>query len=198
MVLASSGLLVPELGGPSVKPYQPEGLWEASSSGRGELNIYRQDKGDKLYRRGIYTFIKLTLPPPSLLIFDGSNRDICQVNRNRTNTPLQALAMLNDPLVLEASRVLAEKLIANYKDEKSAIDEAFVRILGRLPKSEEEKLLKAFYVEELSRFQEDPDIAVNTLMVGDSPAAKMEEIRTAALMQVIVAIYNLEETLTKT
>jgi hypothetical protein len=106
--------------------------------------------------------------------------------------------MLNDPLVLEASRVLAEKLIANYKDEKSAIDEAFVRILGRLPKSEEEKLLKAFYVEELSRFQEDPDIAVNTLMVGDSPAAKMEEIRTAALMQVIVAIYNLEETLTKT
>ena len=198
MVLASSGLLVPELGGPSVKPYQPEGLWEASSSGRGELNIYRQDKGDKLYRRGIYTFIKLTLPPPSLLIFDGSNRDICQVNRNRTNTPLQALAMLNDPLVLEASRVLAEKLNANYKDEKSAIDEAFVRILGRLPKSEEEKLLKAFYVEELSRFQEDPDIAVNTLMVGDSPAAKMEEIRTAALMQVIVAIYNLEETLTKT
>jgi hypothetical protein len=198
MVLASSGLLVPEIGGPSVKPYQPEGLWEASSSGRGELNIYRQDKGDKLYRRGIYTFIKLTLPPPSLLIFDGSNRDICQVNRNRTNTPLQALAMLNDPLVLEASRVLAENLTMEFEDEKAAIDEAFVRILGRLPKAEEEKLLEEFYMEEFARFQKDPSVAVDALMIGDSPAAKIDATRTAALMQVIVAMYNLEEAMTKT
>jgi len=198
MVLSSSGLLVPEIGGPSVKPYQPEGLWEASSSGRGELNIYRQDKGDKLYRRGIYTFIKLTLPPPSLLIFDGSNRDICQVYRNRTNTPLQALAMLNDPLVLEASRVLAEKLVVEYEDEKAAIDEAFIRILGRLPKEDEEKVLEEFYAEELSRFQKEPDIAANTLSVGESLSAENEAIRTAALMQVIVALYNLEEALTKT
>jgi hypothetical protein len=197
MVLASSGLLVPEIGGPSVKPYQPEGLWEASSSGRGELNIYRQDKGDKLYRRGIYTFIKLTLPPPSLLIFDGSNRDICQVNRNRTNTPLQALAMLNDPLVLEASRVLAENLTMEFEDENAAIDEAFLRILGRLPKAEEENLLEEFYIAEFTRFQEDPSVAVDALMIGDSPAAKIGETKTAALMQVIVAIYNLEEAITK-
>ncbi|EPR67636.1 hypothetical protein ADICYQ_3276 [Cyclobacterium qasimii M12-11B] len=198
MVLSSSGLLISEIGGPSVKPYQPEGLWEASSSGRGELNIYRQDKGDKLYRRGIYTFIKLTLPPPSLLLFDGSNRDICQVNRNRTNTPLQALAMLNDPLVLEASRVLAEKLVVEYGDEKAAIDEAFIRILGRLPKDDEEKVLEEFYAEELERFKMEPVTATSTLLVGESPTSEKEAIRTAALMQVIVALYNLEETITKT
>ena len=198
MVLASSGLLVDELGGPSVKPYQPEGLWEASSSGRGELNIYRQDKGDKLYRRGIYTFIKLTLPPPSLLIFDGSNRDICQVNRNRTNTPLQALALLNDPLVLEASRVLAEKLVHELKDEEAAIAEAFVRILGRLPKNEENQLLLGFYAEEVLRFENSPEIASGSLDIGESPASKKEAVRTAALMQVIVALYNLEEAITKT
>ncbi|MBI0397137.1 PSD1 and planctomycete cytochrome C domain-containing protein [Cyclobacterium marinum] len=198
MVLASSGLLVDELGGPSVKPYQPEGLWEASSSGRGELNIYRQDKGDKLYRRGIYTFIKLTLPPPSLLIFDGSNRDICQVNRNRTNTPLQALALLNDPLVLEASRVLAENLVHELKDEEAAIAEAFVRILGRLPKNEENQLLLGFYAEEVLRFENSPEIASGSLDIGESPASKKEAVRTAALMQVIVALYNLEEAITKT
>ena len=198
MVLASSGLLVEDLGGPSVKPYQPEGLWEASSSGRGELNIYRQDKGDKLYRRGIYTFIKLTLPPPSLLIFDGSNRDICQVNRNRTNTPLQALALLNDPLVLEASRVLAESLVDQMKDEKAAIGEAFVRILGRLPKEEEDQLLMDFYAEELLRFEKNPEIASGSLDIGESPASKKEAVQTAALMQVIVALYNLEEAITKT
>uniref|UniRef100_UPI0030EE6EA3 PSD1 and planctomycete cytochrome C domain-containing protein n=1 Tax=uncultured Cyclobacterium sp. TaxID=453820 RepID=UPI0030EE6EA3 len=95
MILASSGLLSKEIGGPSVKPYQPEGLWEAATSGRGELAEYRQDNGDKLYRRGLYTFIKLTSPPPKPIIFDGSNRDVCEVTRNRTNTPLQALAMLN-------------------------------------------------------------------------------------------------------
>jgi hypothetical protein len=92
-VLASSGLLVHTIGGPSVKPYQPKGLWELASSGRGELRTFRQDHGDKLYRRGMYTFIKLTVPPPSMIIFDASNRDECWVKRSRTNTPLQALVM---------------------------------------------------------------------------------------------------------
>jgi len=101
-------------------------------------------------------------------------------------------------LVLEASRVLAEKLVVEYEDEKAAIDEAFIRILGRLPKEDEEKVLEEFYAEELSRFQKEPDIAANTLSVGESPSAEKEAIRTAALMQVIVALYNLEETVTKT
>ena len=101
-------------------------------------------------------------------------------------------------LVLEASRVLAEKLVVEYEDENAAIDEAFIRILGRLPKEDEEKVLEEFYAEELSRFQKEPDIAANTLSVGESPSAEKEAIRTAALMQVIVALYNLEETVTKT
>ncbi|TAD92900.1 MAG: DUF1553 domain-containing protein, partial [Bacteroidetes bacterium] len=90
-VLASSGLLNPQIGGPSVKPYQPDGLWEGATSGRGVLATYIQDMGPALYRRGLYSFIKLTVPPPSMMIFDASNRDQCDVERIKTNTPLQAL-----------------------------------------------------------------------------------------------------------
>src|SRR3546814_14230316 len=100
-----------ELGGPSFKPYQPDGIWEVTSSGRGTLARYVQDHGKDLYRRGIYGFIKLTVPPPSMLIFDASNRDQCEVERQRTNTPLQALVMMNDPTVLEAARVLSGTLL---------------------------------------------------------------------------------------
>src|SRR5258708_27793605 len=109
LVLSSSGLLKGDIGGASVKPYQPKGLWETASSGRGVLATYRQDHQDSLYRRGPYTFIKLTLPPPSMGLFDARNRDQCEVRRLRTDTPLQALAMMNDPMVLEASRVLAQQ-----------------------------------------------------------------------------------------
>ncbi len=91
MALASSGLLVKEIGGPSVKPYQPKGIWESSTSGRGVLARYVQDHGDKLYRRGIYSFIKRTVPPPGMLVFDASNRDQCEVYRMRTNTPFRLL-----------------------------------------------------------------------------------------------------------
>lgn len=198
-VLASSGLLVPEIGGPSVKPYQPDGLWEASSSGRGELAVYRTDSGDKLYRRGMYTFIKLTLPPPALLIFDGSNRDICQVKRQRTNTPLQALALLNDPMVLEASRVLAANLDADFEKSEDAIAEAFIRILGRTPKKDEQELLEGLYSEELERFEIDSDAVDKLLTIGKHGEIKGKTPQTtAALMQIIVALYNLEEATTKT
>lgn len=199
MILASSGLLSKEIGGPSVKPYQPEGLWEAATSGRGELAEYRQDKGDKLYRRGLYTFIKLTSPPPKPIIFDGSNRDVCEVTRNRTNTPLQALAMLNDPLVLEASRVLANKLIGEGKEYEEAIQEAFLRIICRTPKAEEFELLKEYYQEELKRFKQKPETILETVNAGEFPLDQYSDSpETAALMQVVVAIYNVEEAITKT
>lgn len=112
LALSSSSLLVKEIGGPSVKPYQPKGIWESSTSGRGVLARYVQDHGDKLYRRGLYSFIKRTVPPPGMLVFDASNRDQCEVKRLRTNTPLQALVLMNDPLILESSRVFAERLIS--------------------------------------------------------------------------------------
>jgi len=197
LVLASSGLLQQKIGGPSVKPYQPEGLWESATSGRGVLATYVQDKGDALYRRGIYNFIKLTVPPPKAIIFDSSNRDRCEITRGRTNTPLQALVMLNDPMVLEASRVLATNLLENTKASQ-AIDQAFIRIVGRPLNSKEKKLLEAYYADQLDRFQTNQEQIKPTLNVGEFPlSADSIKPETAALMQVIVSIYNLEETITK-
>lgn len=197
LVLASSGLLHGEIGGPSVKPYQPPGLWEAATSGRGTLATYVQDTGSKLYRRGIYNFIKLTVPPPKAIIFDSSNRDRCEISRNRTNTPLQALLMMNDPMILEASRVLATKLSENYSGEE-AIAQAFKRIVCREMKSEEKDLLADYYQSQLEDFKTNPENAKKALDVGEYPMnEKAITPENAALMQVIVSLYNLEETITK-
>ncbi len=198
LVLASSGLLVNQIGGPSVKPYQPSGLWEAATSGRGTLATYIQDTGDKLYRRGIYNFIKLTVPPPKAIIFDSSNRDRCEITRNRTNTPLQALVMMNDPMILEASRVLSTKLTEKHSDPEQAIEEAFKRIVCREMKSKEKSLLLDFYESELAHYETNPAEAKKTLDVGEYPMNEAAMTpQNAALMQVIVSLYNLEETITK-
>lgn len=198
LMLASSGLLVPKIGGPSVKPYQPEGLWEAATSGRGELKTYKQDKGEKLYRRGLYTFIKLTSPPPMPIIFDGSNRDQCEVNRGRTNTPLQALVMLNDPLMMEAARVLAVKLNKDDRDAKAQVETAFERIVCRKPSSKELNILVSYLEEEKERFKKDPEKAMDLMRVGEYPLEEKDiNPDSAALMQVIMTIYNLEEAITK-
>lgn len=198
LVLASSGLLIRDIGGPSVKPYQPEGIWESATSGRGILATYVQDRGEKLYRRGLYNFIKLTVPPPKAIIFDSSNRDRCEVGRGRTNTPLQALVMLNDPMVLEASRVLASELWNKSEQAQTAIDQAFKRIVCRDISSQEEQILSAYYADQLERFESNPIQIEPTLSVGEYPL-DTKDIRpeTAALMQVIMSIYNLEETITK-
>ncbi|WP_192350215.1 PSD1 and planctomycete cytochrome C domain-containing protein [Algoriphagus sp. Y33] len=198
LVLASSGLLVRKLGGPSVKPYMPEGIWEAATSGRGVLATYIQDKGDKLYRRGLYNFIKLTVPPPKAMIFDSSNRDRCEIGRNRTNTPLQALVMMNDPMILEASRVLAGNMWGENKNGEKAITTAFKRIVCRDMSKEEKSILLSYYRDQLERFSKNPDQIFPTLNVGEFPLEESAIIpETAALMQVIVSIYNLEETITK-
>ena len=197
LVLASSGLLHQQIGGPSVKPYQPEGLWESATSGRGILATYVQDKGDDLYRRGIYNFIKLTVPPPKAIIFDSSNRDRCEITRGRTNTPLQALVMMNDPMILEASRVLAAALLEKFDDER-AIDQAFIRIVSRQMSAKEKDLLEGYYKNQLNRFTKDQSQIRPTLTVGEYPLEESAiNPKTAALMQVIVSIYNLEETITK-
>lgn len=198
MVLSTSGLLNPKIGGPSVKPYQPKGLWEAATSGRGTLRTYQQDKGDALYRRGMYTFIKLTVPPPSMIIFDASNRDHCEVKRSKTNTPLQALVMLNDPTVLEASRVFAERLVAKSTDIESNIRSSFQAIVCRQPTDKELELLKKYYNEEATMFSKQKDNAAKVLNVGEFPhEAKADKVRAAALMRVINTLYNMEETITK-
>jgi len=198
LVWASSGMLHKKLGGPSVKPYQPPGLWESATSGRGVLATYIQDKGDDLYRRGIYNFIKLTVPPPKAIIFDSSNRDRCEIGRGRTNTPLQALVMMNDPMVLEASRVLAGNLLNENSNGEKSLEMAFRLILCREMSAKEKSILFGYYKDQLNRFTENPDQVKPTLEVGEYPLdEKNIKPETAALMQVIVSMYNLEETITK-
>lgn len=198
MVLSTSGLLNPKIGGPSVKPYQPKGLWEAATSGRGSLRTYQQDRGEALYRRGMYTFIKLTVPPPSMIIFDASNRDHCEIKRSKTNTPLQALVMLNDPTVLEASRVLAERISLKSSNTEDKITESFQRIVCRKPTDKELKLLTDYYKEEEMSFAKDKKQAFKILNVGEYPHEKnVKENQAAALMRVINTLYNMEETITK-
>ncbi len=198
-VLSSSGLFNNKIGGPSFKPYQPNGIWEVRGSGRGTLKRYVQDHGDDLYRRGMYSFIKLTSPPPNMLVFDASNRDQCEVIRTRTNTPLQALVMMNDPIYLEASRVLSASLL-QQKDisEEDRITQAFRRILCRRPESKEIATLTAYYEKEKQRYKRHPKDAAAFLNVGEFIYPKqLNSTHHAALMSVVHAIYNLEEAITK-
>ena len=198
LVLATSSLLVKTIGGPSVKPYQPEGLWEAATSGRGALAAYRQDHHDSLYRRGMYTFIKLTVPPPSMGIFDASNRDQCEVRRLQTNTPLQALVMMNDPTVLEASRVLAQNLLSQKSADADPMTTAFRTIVCRHPDAKELSVLTGYYNEQLQAFRQKKLDAGKTLAIGEYPGNKqLNPNEQAALMKVIELLYNLEETITR-
>jgi len=198
VVLSSSGLLIRTIGGPSVKPYQPKGLWEAATSGRGVLATYKQHHGDSLYRRGMYTFIKLTVPPPSMTMFDASNRDQCEVKRLKTNTPLQALIMMNDPTVLEASRVLAQKLVTEQTAVNDKIVKAFRLIVCRKPTDKELAILQEYYSDQLKLFKEKKLSPQLTLAVGEYQMdQKADLLLSAALMKTINTIYNLEETITK-
>ncbi len=199
LVLASSGLLVKEIGGPSVKTYQPEGLWEAASSGRGNLSSYKQDTGSALYRKGLYTFVKRTVPPPTMILFDGSNRDECEVERSRTNTPLQALVMMNDPMVIEASRVLGSDLLKQVGiPNKEKLEKAFRLIIGRTPEPEEMAILERYHIDQLEKFGKAPSLSEKIIDVGQFPMDKsMPAPELAAMMQVIQTIYNMEEALTK-
>jgi Protein of unknown function (DUF1553)/Protein of unknown function (DUF1549)/Planctomycete cytochrome C len=199
IVLGSSGLLVKDIGGPSVKPYQPKGLWERATSGRGVLAKYETDEGDALYRRGMYTFIKLTVPPPSMILFDASNRDQCEVKRSRTNTPLQALIMLNDPSVLEASRVFAQRLTGEQTAVGEKIDKAFRTIICRQPSHKETTILTDYFNEQLTLFKNNKLDAEKTLSIGASPINKTVDLAmSAALMKVVSTIYNMDEAITKT
>jgi hypothetical protein len=199
LALSSCGILNYEIGGPSSKVYQPKGIWESSTSGRGVLARYVQDHGDRLYRRGLYSFIKRTVPPPGMLIFDASNRDQCEVKRLTTNTPLQALVLLNDPTILEASRVFAEKLMLENSDVKEKVTKAFRSILCRNPKEDELKLFMEYYSKEKEGFIKDNEKVNKFINAGEYPHEKVEDkVSLAALMQVIQTIYNLDEAISKT
>ncbi len=194
LVLASSGLLVREIGGPSVKTYQPKGLWESSTSGRGELVTYEQDHGEDLYRRTIYSFIKRTLPPPALLVFDASNRDQCEVVRSRTSTPLQALVLMNDPQVLEAARVLGEKFAADKKGDDEKITDIFRLIVCRNPSKKELGMMRDFLASERALFTGNPERANKFVNAGEYKKNEtVSKVETAAWMQLIHTLYNIDE-----
>lgn len=194
LVLASSGLLVRDIGGPSSKPYQPKGIWEASTSGRGELAKYVQDHGDMLYRRTVYSFIKRTVPPPALLVFDASNRDQCEVARSSTSTPLQALVMLNDPQVLEAARVLAEKYALDKRPLEEKLREVFRLIMCRQPSDKEFRMLNEYLEKEKQDFVKTPERATQFTSHGEyKKNESVDKAETAAMMQLIHTLYNLDE-----
>ncbi|MFP6581578.1 MAG: DUF1553 domain-containing protein [Candidatus Hydrogenedentota bacterium] len=188
--LVSSGLITKTIGGPSVKPYQPDGLWKDVASAS-----YVADKGDKLYRRSIYTFIKRTVPPPSMLTFDATTREVCVVRRERTTTPLQALILLNDPQYVEAARVLAEKTLLQHKDDHTAgISTIFRALLTREATAEESSILNDAFYEQRDWFANNEEEAKSYLAVGDKERLiGLDNINTAAMTAIAQGIMNLNE-----
>ncbi len=195
--LATSGLLNPAIGGPPVKPYQPAGLWEEMNAGdgRGTLTKYVQDKEGKLYRRTMYTIFKRTLPHPFLTTFDASYRDVCSVKRQRTNTPLQALNLMNDPLMLEASRTIAQQFLKqNSLSLPQRLEAAFRKAAARKPTKEELQVLEKHFAERQTQLSKSPEIAKQLLKIGESPIdEKIDPIASAALMEAIALVYNMDD-----
>ncbi|WP_242202025.1 DUF1553 domain-containing protein [Aestuariivivens insulae] len=197
-ILAASGLLVKKVGGPSVKPYQPEGLWQEKATFIGE-NKYKQGTGDDLYRRSLYTYWRRTIPPPSMITFDVPDRNLCTVKRQSTTTPLQPLVMLNDPQYMEAAKVLAERVVRSEKEEaETQITMAFRLLTSRFPNEGELSTLKELYLNEKKRFKDEPENMAHILNIGEyklSPAMMNESI--AALTVVNNIIMNFDPVYTK-
>ena len=192
--LAISGLLSPKIGGPSVYPYQPDGLWDEISNKPWRYK-YLQQPGEGLYRRSLYTIWKRTSGPPSMLIFDVGERGVCTVKRRQTSTPLQALVLLNDPQYLEASRVVAENLIENYSGDVDAqLQKAFVMCTGRNPNDSELGVLSKFHKEELERFSKTKEDAIGYTNIGSSEVrAGIDPVKLAALATVVNGVMNTYE-----
>jgi hypothetical protein len=201
--LAISGLLQQPIGGPSVSPYQPPGLWEELSSrkdsGNWTAQFYVQSHGGDLYRRSLYTFWKRTSPPPSLTSFDAPDRETCTVYRERTSTPLQALILLDDPTYVEASRVLAERILREGgKNSASRIRFAFRVATSREPNPTEIQWLDELFQKQLKRFQATPKSAEDLLGIGEAPRhLHGSDAELAAWTVVSSTILNLDETITK-
>ncbi len=193
--LAMAGLLVEHVGGPSVKPYQPAGLWQELTGGGG----YQADKGEGLYRRSLYTYWKRTIAPPSMVTFDSPNRETCTVRENRTNTPLQALNLMNDTLYLEAARKLAERAMhEGGMTDAARLSYAYRVVLGRSPKATELAVLQRVLGEFRGQFQGKPEVAAKFLSQGDSGHdEKLDAAELAAYANVASLIMNLDEAVTK-
>jgi hypothetical protein len=197
--LAASGLLVRKIGGPSVKPYQPEGVWEAVAMIGSNTRDYKRDAGDRLYRRSLYTFWKRAAPPASLDIFNAPNRETCTVRRERTNTPLQALVTLNDPQYVEAARVLAQTALKEGGDkDEQRIDFVARRLLARSFKPEESAVVQASLTDLLAEFKAKPNEARKLIAVGETKADPALDAGTLAAWTMLAnELMNLDEVLNK-
>jgi hypothetical protein len=193
--LAASGLLSREIGGRSVRPYQPAGLWEEAGTGKS----YAEDKGEKLYRRSLYTFWRRTAPPPAMITFDATSREVCTAKRETTTTPLQALVLLNDPQFVEAARVLAERLVREVSQAGEArVKMACLATLGRLPEPSEEEVLRRLYSEQMAIFAKDPHAAERYLEIGETAMDKALPKEEVAAMAVLSStLMNMDEFVTK-
>jgi len=196
--LAASGLLVPQIGGPSVHPYQPEGLWEALATRN--ATRYIQNHGDSLYRRSLYTIWKRSSPPPSMLNFDATDRSYCAVRRQKTASPLQALVLMNDPQFVEAARILAEKMqripkaYGNISTESDRLMYCFQALTSRQPRKEELRILTELYENQRTYFKENEEKAIALLQVGEFERDKqLDPAITAAYTIVASTIMNFDE-----
>lgn len=197
-VLFASGLMTPRIGGPSVKPYQPDGVWEAVAMIGSNTRDYRRDKGENLYRRSMYTFWKRSAPPASMEIFNAPARETCTVRRDRTNTPLQALVTLNDPQFIEAARVLAANILKQGTDFDSRINLMSRRVMSRELTAEEKEIVKNSLEELLKHYASQPAAAKELLQIGEAPQiTELVEAEVAAWTMIANEIMNLDEVLNK-
>ena len=194
-----SGLLVPKIGGPSVKPYQPPGIWSAVGYTDSNTAVFKRDSGEALYRRSLYTFWKRTAPPPTLVTLDAPSRENCTVRRSRTNTPLAALALMNDEQFVEASRHMAQRIMTEggLGDGQRA-SYAFRLATSRLPSDAELSVLLDVYRAALAKFQSDKEAAEKLVSVGESKRSETLDVVPLAAWSIVAnMILNLDETITK-
>ncbi len=196
--LAISGLLQRQPGGPSVRPYQPAGLWKVVAIAGSNTQDFKRDDGDALYRRSLYTFWKRTSPPPSMSVFNAPTREQCTVRRERTNTPLQALTLMNDTQYVEAAREFAELAVTNATDDHQLAAWMLRRALVVTPNEKDVAALVALAENCRKRFEQQPDDAQSLLKTGESTIdVSLDPIRLAAWTVVANTIMNRDDFVSK-
>jgi hypothetical protein len=205
-----SGLLVDSIGGPSVKPYHPPGLYEQVTAGSG-TNVYVVGQGNELFRRSLYTYWKRSVPHPAMLLFDAPFRESCTLRRPRSNTPLQALNLMNDPTFVEAAEFLAARMIREGGGSiQGRLAHGFRLVLARDPSPAESKVMRRSFDRARNDFAADPEGAKQLLAVGSHPSIQAldpvntpgqintpDPIEHAAYATVAATLLNLDETITK-
>ncbi len=192
--LAVSGLLVNRIGGPSAKPYMPPKIWQAISN-----NKYVQDKGENLFRRSLYTYWRRTIPPPTMMTFNAAAREVCTVRTEKTNTPLQALTLMNNKVFVESARFLAQRTLDEAgADLDERLTHVFRLVTARIPSANELAVLARTYDRFLQQFQAEQASATKLLSVGETPRNKAyDAAEHAALTMTASMLLNLDETITK-